>query len=499
MSSLNRNIVANFASTAWASILSLALLPVYVRLMGIESWGLVGLVTTLQALFIPLDLGLSTTLNRELAVVSSDPARRRGAIDTVRTIEIIYWGASVVFCGAVAAAAPFLAGRWVRPATLSVSTVTQAFLLIALLLMFQLPSSLYSGGLLGLQEQVKLNVVNVIFATVRAVGSVAALYFIAPTILVFLTAQALATACHTVAAGILLWRSLSGSSGARFRMAEFHRLRNFTAAMMGVSMLSVLLMQLDKIILSKMLSLAEFGYYTLAASVAAVMYRGVTPVHQALFPRLAELVSRGDTDTVRRVYHEASQLVSVMVLPAAIVLALFSSEALLLWLRDPAAAANTSAILSILVLGTALNSIVIIPNGLQVAYGWTRLPMYTNIVAVAFLAPAMVIAARLYGGVGAASVWLLLNFLYLFIGVQIMHRRILPGEQRSWYLHDLGRPLMMAALAAVLGKVVFTAGIQAPAPVALGITAIGTLAAAAFSVPVTVRWMKSVPQRLRRV
>ena len=42
----------------------------------------------------------------------------------------------------------------------------------------------------------------------------------------------------------------------------------FTAGMSGISILAVILTQLDKVILSKMLSLEMFGYYTLASMVA---------------------------------------------------------------------------------------------------------------------------------------------------------------------------------------------------------------------------------------
>ena len=49
--------------------MSLAFVPLYIKFMGIESYGLVGIFASLLALFGLLDMGLSTTLNRELAIV----------------------------------------------------------------------------------------------------------------------------------------------------------------------------------------------------------------------------------------------------------------------------------------------------------------------------------------------------------------------------------------------------------------------------------------------
>jgi len=45
---------------AWLFVL------LYIKFLGIKAYGLVGFFATLQRLFIILDMGLSTTLNREL-------------------------------------------------------------------------------------------------------------------------------------------------------------------------------------------------------------------------------------------------------------------------------------------------------------------------------------------------------------------------------------------------------------------------------------------------
>jgi hypothetical protein len=45
-----------------------------------------------------------------------------------------------------------------------------------------------------------------------------------------------------------------------------------------------------------------------------------------------------------------------------------------------------------------------------------------------------------YGALGAASVWLILNVAYVLVDIQIMHRRLLPGEKAHWYAVDVGLP-----------------------------------------------------------
>lgn len=73
MSSVKTNILANFIGRAVAALVSLLLIPVYIRYLGIEAYGLVGLLALLTALFGILDLGVTPTINRELARLSTRP------------------------------------------------------------------------------------------------------------------------------------------------------------------------------------------------------------------------------------------------------------------------------------------------------------------------------------------------------------------------------------------------------------------------------------------
>jgi O-antigen/teichoic acid export membrane protein len=142
-----------------------------------------------------------------------------------------------------------------------------------------------------------------------------------------------------------------------------------------------------------------------------------------------------------------------MILPAAIVVSLFASEILFLWTGDPVTVANTHNIVSLLIIGTALNGLMNLPYGLQLAHAWTKLTLYTNIIASIMLVPMIYFLATHYGVVGAASAWVILNTGYVLICIQIMHSRLLKGEQWRWYLNDVGIPLLAAFSAALLWRI----------------------------------------------
>jgi hypothetical protein len=65
--SLRNNLIANVLGQGWSGLMNFVFVPVYIALLGIEAYGLIGLYASLQALYYILDAGMSATLNRELA------------------------------------------------------------------------------------------------------------------------------------------------------------------------------------------------------------------------------------------------------------------------------------------------------------------------------------------------------------------------------------------------------------------------------------------------
>ena len=485
MSQLKRNVIANFVGNFWIGLVSLAFVPLYIHFLGVEAYGLMGLFISLQALLSILDLGISTTLNREIARLSALANAARDMRNLVRTLELIYWGVGAGLGVALVALAPFLAHHWLRGEYLSPDALQRAVVLMGIAVGFQWPSSFYSGGLQGLQRQVLLNLVTAGAATVRAGGAALILWLVSPTIQAFFGWQIMASALQTVAAGWSLWRCLPEPD---YRPTFQHRwvssVWRFAAGMSGISILALTLTQLDKLVLSKALTLQAFGYYTLASTAAYSLYRLIGPVFSAFFPRFSRIVSDGDQASLVELYHRGCQLMSVLVLPTALILALFSREILILWTGNAMLATETHLILTLLAVGTALNGLMNLPYALQLAYGWTRLAFITNLVAVAVLVPLLLWVTSVYGGVGAAAIWVVLNAGYVLITVQVMHRRLLRGEQRRWYVEDIGLPLAAAVVTAGLGRSLITTQ-SSRFSMLLGIAVVSllTVAAAAIAAP----------------
>lgn len=463
MSQIKRNLGANFAGKGWAALMGIVFIPLYIKFMGIESYGLVGFFTTLQAVFILLDLGLTTTLNREIARYSAVAEKSQDMRDLVRTLEIVYWGLAICIGIIVLFLSSLIAHEWFKADTLSEAVIQESVILMGLVLTFQWPLAFYGGGLLGLQRQVLYNILNVIWYTLRFAGGVLVLWLVSPTVLAFFEWQVIVSIISTGLMGLALWRSLPASDErARFRISIWNSVWHFAAGMSGISVVTLLLTQLDKIILSKILSLDLFGYYTLAWTVANGLTVLTGSVFTVIFPIFSQQVAVADMERLRHLYHRSCQLMSVLILPAAILLALFAREILFLWTQNPVTVANTHLLVSLLVVGTALNGLMHLPYALQLANGWTSLAFYSNVIAVILLVPLLFVATSYWGAAGAAAIWIVLNSGYVLIQLQIMHRRLLKQELWRWYVEDVGLPLAAAFSVIGVGRLLIHSAMPVP-------------------------------------
>jgi O-antigen/teichoic acid export membrane protein len=441
---LKHNIIANFAGGAWSALMALAFLPLYVRFLGIEAYGLIGVFASLMALFSVFDMGLSTTLSKELARLTAGSGSEKEARDLVRTLELIYWGVGILIGIAVATAAPFIAHYWVNAEGIALTTLEHTIATMGLVIALQWPISLYSGGLGGLQRQILLNSVRIAGSTLQAGGAILVLWLWSPTILAYFIWQIFAGALFTAVLSWCLWNSLPSAGPVAFRESLLTKNWRFAGGMMGITLLVTVLTQTDKIILSKMLTLEAFGYYSLATVIASALTYISNPIFSALFPRFSQALSSDGSTDVAQLYHKGCQLMALLILPIGIFAALFSKELLLLWFGSGPTAMQTYLLARLLIIGATLNALVALPYAFQLASGWTGLVLRVNLVSVVFFVPSLIWLVDRYGAVGAALAWIGLNASYFLCVVPFMHRRLLRDNMGRWYLIDVGLPAALS-------------------------------------------------------
>jgi len=272
MSLLKKNIIANYLGQGWTAIMGLAFVPLYIEYLGMEAYGLIGLFAAMQAWLSLLDMGITPTLNREMALYSAGTHSPQSICNLLRSLEVICFSLAVFIAMGVWVASGYLASDWLQVEKLPIVVVTQAISVMAFVVALRFVEGIYRGSLFGLQRQVWFNGANVVLATLRHGGAMAVLLWVSPTIQAFFFWQALISLLAVVVFAASVHRTLpKPPTPPKFSREAIAGIWKFASGMLGITFLATLLTQVDKVLLSRLLTLESFGYYILATVVAGVL------------------------------------------------------------------------------------------------------------------------------------------------------------------------------------------------------------------------------------
>lgn len=477
---LSRNLFAGLANSIWTALVGLAVVPLYIKYLGIEAYGLIGFFVTMQALMQLLDMGLAPMINREVARYSAD-GNLAGAGKLLHTLAVVYWSMAVIIALLLVALAPLIANYWLQSKQLSPQVIAHSVMLMGLVVACRWPIGLYQGALLGAERLAVSSSVSIAMVTLGSGGAVVILAFVSPTIEAFFIWQAGVNFIYAATMRWAAWRVIGRVKTARFDMGQFKSVWRFSAGMSGLAFLGLLLNQLDKVILSKILTLEAFAHYMLATVVVSGLFVIVSPMFNVIYPRFTALVVVGDTEKLISLYRMGTRIFATILFPVTMILVVFADDLVLLWMGKAGVVSSTAPIISLLAMGTALHGIMYFPYALQLAHGMTRLPLIICISLVIIMVPLIISFALMYGVLGGAIAWLILNVLYVMFGTWLTHRHLLKGIAVKWLIQDVGIPLAWSILLGIVGYSIVQ-GTEYPAYLKLICGIILALVASLFSV-----------------
>jgi O-antigen/teichoic acid export membrane protein len=447
---LRHNLLATYSSQAYVALAGIAFVPVYLRLLGAEAYGLVGFFTVLQASFALLDLGLTRTISRETARFHAhpedDPLPYRRLF---RALQVLFAAIAAVGAILLVSLAGPIAEHWLRNDSLPTAHVRLALQLMGLTVALRWMGGLYRGVVIGAEKLVWTASFNAILATARYIGVIGAMLSLGATTTVFFSYM-LALGLAEVAG--LVWMAyrhiprLPAGAGLGFSVRAMRPLLGFSTTIAVTTSLWFLVTQTDKLLLSRLLALRDYGHFTIGVVVAGAVLLATRPLSVPLLPRMARLEATGDQGALRRLYRTATQLTCILAFALSLTLAGFAHEVLWAWTGDAQVTRTAAPIVALYAIGNALLTVGAFPFYLQYATGDLRLHLLGSILFVAVLVPALVLATSSSGAVGAGWVWVGLTALYLVAWVPLVHRRLLTGLHLRWLLGDVA-PIVAAAAA----------------------------------------------------
>lgn len=485
--SLRANVIANAGGQIVASGLAFVLAPLFVGELGLEAWGLVGILAVLSAWFNLVDVGLTPSITREIARADARSDSALQACNLVRCVEVVYLGIAALIAGLLAVSADSIVSGWLRLESLASRDAGLSIALMGLIVALRLFENIYRSVLSGFQELVALNLLSSLFAVLRWGGGLIFVVVSGTGVVGLFAWQAVAAA---LSLGCFAWvarRRLENlCAHARVDFTALRRIRSFASGVATTSILGFFLTQVDKILLSKLLTLSDFGLYVLAASLADALALLAAPLYGALLPRFSQMTGRADERSIGDLYLHASQYLAAALTPCAFLLVVFGGEVVLAWTGSSTLALQMAPLLALLALGRMINGLMHVPAALQLAWGWTSLGVKLNSAAVLVLVPLILLTVPKYGAIAYAWCWVALNAGYLLLGSWLMHRRLLPNRRNRWLRDAVLLPVAvsLACMTAVNWFAEFPKA-RLPLALALAATLVFAMAVTAWSTPGT--------------
>lgn len=391
-----------------------------------------------------LDAGLTATLSREFAHIGNSSKEKIRIFKTLESSYFIIIGFSIVL---VFVLSGIIANKWLNLNTFDPNRVSFFLRIISFDVGFQLLLRFYLGGLLGLEKQVQANIYLVGWGILRN-GFVVVAILIIPTLEVFFIWQTISTVIFAILLRLSLNKALIGhykfDLQPRLERSVFRRVWQFAGGMLLISLVASLNTQMDKLTISKLLSIESLGYYTLAVSLSMVIFILVNPISIALLPRFTALYSAGKNDEASKLFHKVNLFVAILVFSIMAIIAFFAKDLIWIWTGKMELAEHVYFLIPIIVFAYALISLQILPYNIAIANGYTKLNNLLGLISLFVTLPGYWIATKHYGAIGAAYVFCGVQTITTLIYLYFINKKFINTKRISdLYIKQMLYPLLI--------------------------------------------------------
>jgi O-antigen/teichoic acid export membrane protein len=403
-----------------------------------EAFGLVGFFLMLQAWMQILDVGISPTLLREMSLYRATSIDAKTACQRLRSLECLIIIVAIISIIVFFYLKDYIANNWLKFNELSRDEVMFSITVMSIAAVLRLVTSFYRSGLIGMERQLLVNYTGVLFSSSKFIGVIPFIAFLSPRPITFFSYQAIISIFELLCFSILTYRLLPElRSNILPSKTSFLHVLPMASAIAFTSSVWIFITQLDKLILSKTLTLDEYGHFTIAVMVGSGILIMIPPLNQVIQPRMTILASKRENFDFLKLYRLTTQLVTAAFMALGCTISLFSEPLITAWTGSVAIASAAAPILFWYGLANALIGILILPFMLQFAFGYFRLHVLGNLILAITLIPMLIYSSIKYGGVGTGITLVISRFLYLILWIPIVYKRLIPNLNFSWLFNDV--------------------------------------------------------------
>jgi O-antigen/teichoic acid export membrane protein len=383
-----------YASKSGAVIVGVLILPLFDRILGPDLFGIVALIFALQAFLLLLDFGMSTVVGRDLA--SSDTA----TIQEYATWHAAEWIISVVYAGI---AFLVLLGISFWPSPLNCADAFGCLILFWALTL----QNIGQNALLARHKFTETALIQVSGVLARHGLTAIALSWIAPTLFCFIVTQA---AVALIQLWLTRWRcNHILKPNIKINMRDILRERAVDLIRTGKPLMlfglsGAAVMQLDKIIISGLMSPRDLASYFLASTFCITPISVLaSPVAQFFQPRIIRAITVADSILVRHTVTQFNYYIAACALIPSAVIWLLREPLITIWLHNSPNAQLVAQYSAVLLPGIAIGAFGYVPYTMLIACrDYSFQARFSSAMTICTL--GFVLVAAFYGSVIAICI-----------------------------------------------------------------------------------------------
>lgn len=448
--SLKTNILANFVGKIWSLFSVFIFVPLYIKILGIEQYGLISFFATMQSVIFLLEVGLSATLRRELSTADISSEGVKYKYKLFRSSEILFSFFALVIILSVILLSSFIANRWLQVQNINVQVAETAIKLMGISIAAQLLSSLYFGGLLGLEKHQEANYYQILWSILKNGFVILIFYFVEADIRYFFSWFIISDIVYL----ILLRRSLTKGFvvATPWVFQDFKILKTnwkYTSGIILLSVFSVLNMQVDKLLVSYRFSLSDLGIYNLSFSLSQVPVIIINAFCIAIFSRFVYFYSNNDANKIILLFKLSYKVLLIIASTVSFTMAFFSKDLIYLWTGNLDISEQATGLFEILIVGSMFYTFQFIPFNFVLSMGVTKINVVFGFVYFVFMCFSITALIYFYGLKGAAFNWLLISLVSTPIYISLIYRRYIGNDWIRWLFIDSIFPISFVGILVV--------------------------------------------------
>ena len=407
-------------------------LPLAVRYLGADRFGVWATITSTVVFLNLLDLGVAGTLTnhiaRSYATGDCNYAARYTANALALTIAV-----ACLSGAAIVTAWPWF--EWVRvlnvPPSVSRTEVQSTAAVAIALVLLGLPASLCGRIFAGYQEVHAANMAVAVGTIANLVGLFIGIAFRMPLPALFVLATGWIPLCNlTALGGLLFWQK--AWLRPRLSLVRWTDARELLGSGSGFFLLQiagVVVFSSDNLVVSHYLGAAQVTSYSVTWRVVGLAAVAQGLAFPALWPAYAEAYAKGDLAWMRSTFRTTMRATLIFNLGFALVL-LAAGKSLIRWWAGSVAVPSTG-LLAAMALWVVISGCMTVESCLLAAVNRTRVQGVLSIVAAALNISLSIFLVQQIGAVGVIVGTIASYLLVLVVPQTLLVRGVLRSEHDS--------------------------------------------------------------------